>query len=89
MAAFGFAGTLVDRSGAAIVCFIASLTRALLVAGAGVALHLVPPGAAETVTVMALAAVTLALDNGGDHSPHGEQQDCDEDQAGGALAHPA
>ncbi|MFJ5900454.1 MFS transporter [Streptomyces sp. NPDC093064] len=61
VAAFGFAGTLVDRSGAAIVCFIASLTRALLVAGAGVALHLVPPGAAETVTVMALAAVTGAL----------------------------
>ncbi|MFE4423066.1 MFS transporter [Streptomyces sp. NPDC056817] len=61
VAAFGFAGTLVDRSGAAIVCFIASLTRALLVAGAGVALHLVPPGTAETVTVMALAAVTGAL----------------------------
>ncbi|MFD4973055.1 MFS transporter [Streptomyces sp. NPDC058424] len=61
VAAFGIAGTLVDRSGAAIVCFIASLTRALLVAGAGVALHLVPPGAAETVTVMALAAVTGAL----------------------------
>ncbi|GED89925.1 MFS transporter [Streptomyces sp. 6-11-2] len=61
VAAFGFAGTLVDRSGAAIVCFIASLTRALLVAGAGVALRLVPPGTAETVTVMALAAVTGAL----------------------------
>ncbi|MGW4044114.1 MFS transporter [Streptomyces sp. NPDC004721] len=61
MAAFGIAGTLVDRSGAAIVCFIASLTRALLVAGAGVALRLVPPGTAETVTVMALAAVTGAL----------------------------
>ncbi|MGW2768730.1 MFS transporter [Streptomyces sp. NPDC001275] len=61
VAAFGFAGALVDRSGAAIVCFIASLARALLVAGAGVALHLVPPGTAETVTVMALAAVTGAL----------------------------
>ncbi|MFD4977250.1 MFS transporter [Streptomyces sp. NPDC058424] len=61
VAAFGIAGALVDRSGAAIVCFIASLARALLVAGAGVALHLVPPGAAETVTVMALAAVTGAL----------------------------
>ncbi|MFJ5157537.1 MFS transporter, partial [Streptomyces sp. NPDC088353] len=61
VAAFGFAGTLVDRSGAAIVCFIASLTRALLVAAASVALHLVPPGTAETVTVMALAAVTGAL----------------------------
>ncbi|MFI9604804.1 hypothetical protein ACIHCX_34025 [Streptomyces sp. NPDC052043] len=61
VAAFGFAGTLVDRSGAAIVCFIASLARALLVAGAGVALHLVPPGTAEAVTVMALAAVTGVL----------------------------
>ncbi|WP_225080759.1 MFS transporter [Streptomyces sp. CoT10] len=61
VAAFGIAGALVDRSGAAIVCFIASLTRALLVAGAGVALRLVPPGTAETGTVMALAAVTGAL----------------------------
>jgi hypothetical protein len=61
VAAFGFAGTLVDRSGAAIVCFLASLARALLVAGAGAALLLVPPGTAETVLVMALAAVTGAL----------------------------
>ncbi|MFF9221170.1 MFS transporter [Streptomyces viridosporus] len=61
VAAFGFAGALVDRSGAAIVCFLASLARALLVAGGGVALVVLEPGAAETVTVLALAAVTGAL----------------------------
>ncbi|MGW2900057.1 MFS transporter [Streptomyces sp. NPDC001212] len=61
VAAFGIAGTLVDRSGAAIVCFIASLARALLVAGAAAVLIVLPPGTAETVTVMALAAVTGAL----------------------------
>ncbi|MEV5012523.1 MFS transporter [Streptomyces sp. NPDC055692] len=61
VAAFGIAGTLVDRSGAAIVCFIASLARALLVAGAAAVLVVLPPGTAETVTVMALAAVTGAL----------------------------
>ncbi|POX43162.1 MFS transporter [Streptomyces sp. Ru72] len=61
VAAFGFAGDLVDRSGAAIVCFLASLTRALLVAGAAVVLVILPRGTAETATVMALAAVTGAL----------------------------
>ncbi|MFF4211111.1 MFS transporter [Streptomyces sp. NPDC001796] len=61
VAAFGFAGDLVDRSGAAIVCFLASLTRALLVAGAAVVLVMLPRGTAETATVMALAAVTGAL----------------------------
>jgi hypothetical protein len=61
VAAFGFAGALVDRSGAAIVCFLASLARALLVAGGAAALVALPPGTAETVTVMALAAVTGAL----------------------------
>lgn len=61
VAAFGFAGALVDRSGAAIVSFLASLARALLVAGAAAALIALPPGTVETVTVMALAAVTGAL----------------------------
>ncbi|MGW5326957.1 MFS transporter [Streptomyces sp. NPDC004014] len=61
VAAFGFAGALVDRSGAAIVSFLASLARALLVAGAAAVLVVVPPGTAETVTVMALAALTGAL----------------------------
>ncbi|MEU6093279.1 MFS transporter [Streptomyces sp. NPDC047079] len=61
VAAFSFAGALVDRSGAAIVCFIASLVRALLVAGAGFVLTVLPRGTAETAAVMALAAVTGAL----------------------------
>ncbi|MFJ7900679.1 MFS transporter [Streptomyces sp. NPDC096198] len=61
VAAFSFAGDLVDRSGAAIVCFVASLLRALLVAGAGVVLVLLPRGTAETATVIGLAAVTGAL----------------------------
>ncbi|MET8948389.1 MFS transporter [Streptomyces sp. NPDC004542] len=61
VAAFGFAGDLVDRSGAAIVCFLASLARALVVAGAAVILVVLPTGTGETVTVMALAAVTGAL----------------------------
>ncbi|MEU6807486.1 MFS transporter [Streptomyces sp. NPDC046831] len=61
VAAFSFAGALVSRSGAAIVCFLASLARALLVAGGGAVLVLLPPGTTETFTVMALAAVTGAL----------------------------
>ncbi|MFK4149122.1 MFS transporter [Streptomyces sp. NPDC004065] len=61
VAAFAVAGALVDRSGAAIVCFLASLARALLVAGAGCVLVVLPPGTAETVTVMALAATSGAL----------------------------
>lgn len=61
VAAFGLAGALVDRSGAAIVCFLASLARAVLVAGAGVVLVMLPRGTTETVTVMALAAVTGTL----------------------------
>ncbi|MEV2232639.1 MFS transporter [Streptomyces phaeochromogenes] len=61
VAAFGLAGDLVDRRGAAIVFFLASLARALLVAAGGVALFMLPSGTAETVTVMALAAGTGAL----------------------------
>ncbi|MEW2257953.1 MFS transporter [Streptomyces sp. NPDC047869] len=61
VAAFGFAGALVDRSGAAIVSFLASLARALLVAGAAATLIALTPGTVETVTVMALAAVTGTL----------------------------
>ncbi|KPH97547.1 major facilitator superfamily MFS_1 [Actinobacteria bacterium OK074] len=61
VAAFGLAGGLVDRRGAAIVCFLASLLRAVLVAAAAVVLVLLPGGTAETVTVMLLAAVTGAL----------------------------
>jgi hypothetical protein len=61
VAAFSLAGALVDRSGAAIVCFLASLARAVLVAGAGVALVMLPRGTTETVTVVVLAAVTGTL----------------------------
>ena len=61
VAAFGLAGDLVDRRGAAVVCFIASLTRGLLVAGGTVVLIVLPRGTAETVTVLALAAATGAL----------------------------
>ncbi|MFE9098138.1 MFS transporter [Streptomyces sp. NPDC007264] len=61
VAAFGLAGGLVDRSGAAIVCFLASLARAVLVAAAAVVLVMLPRGTAETVAVMALAAVTGTL----------------------------
>jgi len=61
VAAFGLAGDLVDRRGAAIVFFLASLTRGVLVVAGGVALIVLPRGTAETVVVMALAAVTGAL----------------------------
>ncbi|MGW9030077.1 MFS transporter [Streptomyces sp. NPDC055722] len=61
VAAFSLAGALVDRCGAAIVCFLASLARALLVAAAAVALVALPRGTTETITVMALAAVTGTL----------------------------
>ncbi|WP_030749510.1 MFS transporter [Streptomyces sp. NRRL S-31] len=61
VAAFTLAGALVDRSGAAIVWFLAALARALLVAGAAVALYVLPPGTAETLTVLALTAVTGTL----------------------------
>ncbi|MCW7940722.1 MFS transporter [Streptomyces hygroscopicus] len=61
VAAFGLAGALVDRCGAAIVCFLASLARAVLVAAAAVLLVMLPRGTTETVTVMTLAAVTGTL----------------------------
>ncbi|WP_128379390.1 MFS transporter [Streptomyces cavernae] len=61
VAAFGLAGDLVDRRGAAVVCFVASLTRGLLVAAGTAVLIVLPQGTAETVTVMALAAATGAL----------------------------
>ncbi|MEU6612020.1 MFS transporter [Streptomyces shenzhenensis] len=61
LAAFGWAGSIVDRRGASVVFFLASLGRALALAvGAGV-LSLYPDGIVASVTVMALAAVTGAL----------------------------
>ncbi|MFJ6088232.1 MFS transporter [Streptomyces sp. NPDC092369] len=59
--AFVPAGRAVDRRGAAIVCFIASLARATVVAFAAVAVLMLPRGAAETAVVLSLAAVTGTL----------------------------
>lgn len=61
IAAFVLAGNVVDRRGAAIVCFLASLLRALVLAASAVALVMLPRGTAETVTVLVLAAVTGTL----------------------------
>ncbi|MCX4759455.1 MFS transporter [Streptomyces sp. NBC_01275] len=61
VAAFGVAGDLVDRRGAAIVFFLASLGRGVLVGAAGVALVLLGPGTGETVTVLVVAAATGTL----------------------------
>ncbi|MFD8717583.1 MFS transporter [Streptomyces sp. NPDC059629] len=61
IAAFVPAGNAVDRRGAAIVCFIASLARAMVVAVSAVALLMLPRSTAETVVVLALAAVTGTL----------------------------
>ncbi|WP_369221142.1 MFS transporter [Streptomyces sp. R39] len=61
IAAFVPAGNAVDRRGAAIVCFIASLSRAAVVAVSAVALIMLPSGTAETAVVLVLAAVTGTL----------------------------
>ncbi|MFE7120653.1 MFS transporter [Streptomyces sp. NPDC057654] len=61
LAAFGWAGALVDRHGAAAVFCLASLGRALALAAGALALFLHPAGAGARVAVMILAAVTGAL----------------------------
>ncbi|OKI09393.1 MFS transporter [Streptomyces sp. CB02923] len=61
LAAFGWAGAIVDRRGAAVVFFLASLGRALAVAAGAVILLLWPSGTGAGVTVMALAAITGVL----------------------------
>ncbi|MET8013509.1 MFS transporter [Streptomyces sp. NPDC005271] len=61
LAAFGWAGGIVDRRGASVVFFLASLGRALVIAVGAVLLYLHPSGAVASVTVMALAAVTGVL----------------------------
>ncbi|AWK11641.1 MFS transporter [Streptomyces spongiicola] len=61
LAAFGWAGGIVDRRGASVVFFLASLGRALVVAAGAILLYLHPSGAVASVTVMALAAVTGVL----------------------------
>ncbi|MHB9857209.1 MFS transporter [Streptomyces sp. YIM S03343] len=61
VAAFGLAGDLVERRGAAIVGFLASFARGVLTAAGCVALLMLPRGTAQTLTVLALAAATGAL----------------------------
>lgn len=61
LAAFGWAGAVVDRRGASVVFFLASLGRALVIAVGVVVLSLYPAGTVASVTVMALAAVTGVL----------------------------
>ncbi|MFE6979243.1 MFS transporter [Streptomyces sp. NPDC057682] len=58
LAAFGWAGSVVDRRGAAIVLHLASLVRALALAAGAVLLHFHPSGTTATVTVMVVAATT-------------------------------
>ncbi|MCX5395610.1 MFS transporter [Streptomyces sp. NBC_00102] len=61
LAAFGWAGSLVDRRGAAVVFHLASLGRALVLAAGAVLLHLHPTGTVAGATVMVLAATTGVL----------------------------
>ncbi|MFJ6438469.1 MFS transporter [Streptomyces sp. NPDC091416] len=61
LAAFGWAGALVDRRGAAVVFHLASLARASALAAGAVLLHLYPNGPVASVTVVVLAATTGAL----------------------------
>lgn len=61
LAAFGWAGALVDRRGAAVVFQLASLARASALAAGAVLLHLYPNGPVASVTVVVLAATTGVL----------------------------
>ncbi|MFF9063640.1 MFS transporter [Streptomyces sp. NPDC014882] len=61
LAAFGWAGSIVDRRGAAVVFHLASLGRAVALAAGATLLWLHPSGAVASVTVMALAATTGVL----------------------------
>ncbi|WP_413115965.1 MFS transporter [Streptomyces sp. CY1] len=61
LAAFGWAGSIVDRRGAAVVFHLASLARALALAASAVLLHLHPSGTVASATVMVLAATTGVL----------------------------
>ncbi|MER6461651.1 MFS transporter [Streptomyces sp. NPDC001228] len=61
LASFGWAGSVVDRHGAALVFHRASLGRALALAAGAILLHLYPAGTAASVTVMVLAATTGVL----------------------------
>lgn len=61
LAAFGWAGSIVDRRGAAIVFHLASLGRAFALAAGAVLLQLYPTGHAAGVTLMVLAVTTGML----------------------------
>ncbi|MFF3412583.1 MFS transporter [Streptomyces sp. NPDC002742] len=61
LAAFGWAGTIVDRRGAVHVFHLASLGRALALAVGAILLHLHPSGTVAITTVMTLAATTGVL----------------------------
>ncbi|MEU9455268.1 MFS transporter [Streptomyces sp. NPDC048277] len=61
IAAFTLAGNVVDRRGAAIVCFLASSGRALVLAVSVVAVTMLPRGTTETAVILLLAAVTGTL----------------------------
>ncbi|MFJ5265492.1 MFS transporter [Streptomyces sp. NPDC088387] len=61
LAAFGWAGSVVDRRGAAVVFHLASLGRAVVLATGAVLLHLHSSDAVAIVTVMVLAATTGVL----------------------------
>ncbi|MEU9064671.1 MFS transporter [Streptomyces sp. NPDC048430] len=61
LVASGWAGTIVDRRGAAVVFHLASLGRALALAAGAVLLHLHPSGLVANVTVMVLATTTGML----------------------------
>ncbi|MGW2046234.1 MFS transporter [Streptomyces sp. NPDC001858] len=61
LAAFGWAGSVVDRRGASVVFRLACLGRAVALAAGAVLLHLHPAGTAATVTVLVLAAATGVL----------------------------
>ncbi|MEV5605504.1 MFS transporter [Streptomyces sp. NPDC052299] len=61
LAAFGWAGTVVDQRGAATVFHLASLGRALVLAVGAVLLHLHPTGHAAGLTLMVLAVTTGML----------------------------
>lgn len=61
LVAFGWAGAIVDRRGAAVVFALASAGRALVVTVGAVLLFLYPSGTLASVTVMALAATTGVL----------------------------
>ncbi|MGZ2361594.1 MFS transporter [Streptomyces sp. 372A] len=61
LAAFGWAGSIVDRCGAAIVFHLASLGRAVALAAGAVLLQLYPTGHAAGAILMVLAVTTGML----------------------------